>query len=213
MAIARSTPLIEHVLPAPGSRTQALLQDATLIVVGSALMALSARFSIFTPFTPVPFTLQTLVVALLGASLGKWRGSLAMLLYIAEGAAGLPVFSSGGGLAYFFTVPWAGFILAWPFAAFAIGWFCERGLERRYLTSILAMLPGSLITFAVGVTWLSMFGFQGDFAKGLAAGFYPFIIGDLVKEFTAAALLPTAWWIIRKVRGGEPLPHDPTGKE
>jgi biotin transport system substrate-specific component len=143
--------------------------------------------------------LQTLAVVLAGAALGSRRGGLAMLLYLAEGAAGLPIFASGGGPLYLLAAPTAGYLWSYPVAAFVVGLLCERGLDRRYLTSILAMLPGSLIIYMIGVPWLAAI-LHVSLLKAFMLGMLLFIPGDLLKLLIAAALLPTAWAIVHAVK-------------
>ncbi|GCE26720.1 biotin biosynthesis protein BioY [Dictyobacter alpinus] len=199
MAIAPGTTLIDHISPSPSSRSQALLKDGALVIGTSLLMALAARVSIHLPFTPIPLTLQTLVVMLAGATLGSRRGALAMLLYLAEGAAGLPVFASGGGFLYLLVSPSAGYLWSYPIAAFVVGYLCERGLDRSFLTSVLAMLPGTAIIYALGVSWLAVVAHM-SFTHALVAGMLPFIPGDLIKIIIAAILMPTAWLIVGRVK-------------
>jgi biotin transport system substrate-specific component len=198
MAIAPGSTIVDYLVPTKASRSANLLRDAFLVIGASVLMALSARASINLPFTPVPITLQTLVVMLAAAALGGRRGALAMLLYLAEGAAGLPVFAKGGGLLYF-TGPTAGYLISYPFAAFVVGWLCERRLDRSLLTSILAMLPGTLIIYVIGVAWLAVL-LHLTLFQALVAGMFPFIPGDLIKLVVAALLLPAAWKIVRTAR-------------
>ncbi len=202
MAIAPGTTLIDHLVPARSSRSSNLLKDALLVIGSSGLMALSAHVSIPLSFTPVPITLQTLVVLLVAASLGSRRGALAMLLYLAEGAAGLPVFAYGGGIAYLLISPTAGYLWSYPVAAFVVGFLCERGLDRSFLTSTLAMLPGSLIIYAIGVPWLAVIT-HSSLSTALTLGMLPFIPGDLIKLVIAAALLPGTWTIVRSVKSNE----------
>lgn len=198
MAIAPGTTLIDHLAPTQRSRAVNIGRDIALIVAASGLMALSARVSIPLSFTPVPITLQTLVVVLVGAALGSRRGALAMLLYLAEGTQ-LPVFAYGGGIAYLLSAPTAGYLWSYPFTAFVVGWLCQRGLDRKFLTAVLAMLVGTLIIYAFGVSWLAL-NTHLSLYKALLAGMIPFIPGDLIKILIAAALLPTAWLFVREDR-------------
>ncbi|MBE3557617.1 MAG: biotin transporter BioY [Ktedonobacteraceae bacterium] len=200
--ITHGTTLVDHLLPARTRETKSagLVRDGLLIIGFSLFLALCARVSFHLPFTPVPISLQTLAVLLSGAALGSRRGALAMLVYLAEGIAGLPVFVGGAGLAYL-AGPTGGYLVAFPFAAFAVGWLCEQGLDRRYLTSALAMLPGSVIIYALGMAWLAVL-LHGNLTRAFVLGVLPFIPGDLLKLIVAAALLPTAWMIVRVVRSG-----------
>lgn len=198
MAIAPGTTLADYVLPARTGRSQQLVRDGVLVIGFSIMVALSAQAAIPLPFTPVPITLQTLAVLLTGAALGSKRGGLALLLYLAEGASGLPVFAHAGGFIHLIGTD-AGYLWACPIAAFVVGLLCERGLDRSYLTSLLAMLPGTLIFYALGATWLGIL-LHLTVAQSFVEGILPFIPGDLLKMVIAAALLPTAWQIIRMAR-------------
>ncbi|GCE47714.1 biotin transport system substrate-specific component [Thermosporothrix hazakensis] len=206
MAMYRKATLADYVLPEPSSQRLALVRDSGLIIGASLLLALSSKAQIPLPFTPVPLTLQTLVVMLIGAALGSKRGALAILLYLAEGAIGLPVFARGGGLVYLLG-PTAGYIISWPIAAFVVGLLCEKRLERSYLTSVLAMIPASLIIHAFGVAWLALLSLNVSHNLWLSlqsaamAGTVPFIPGDILKIFVAAALMPTIWHLVRAIRG------------
>ncbi len=198
MAIASGTTLADYLIPAQRTSRRTLLVRDSLFVLGFSLfLALCAQISFHLPFTPVPITLQTLAVLLTGAALGSRRGALAMLVYLAEGACGLPVFSGGtSGLVALFGYT-GGYLWAFPIAAFVVGLLCERGLDRRLLTSALAMLPGTLIIYAIGVSWLAI-ALHISFAKALVFGLVPFIPGDLLKLIIAAALLPIAWTIVKR---------------
>ena len=200
MAIASSshnTTLVDYLVPTR-SRNGAIVRNTLLVLGFSLLLALCAQVSFYLPFTPVPITLQTFAVLLTGAALGSRRGAIAMLVYLAEGAAGLPVFAGGFAGPAALVGPTAGYLWAFPIAAFVVGLLCERRLERSYLTSVLAMLPGTLIIYAFGVSWLAVLLHLSPL-KAINAGLVPFIPGDLLKLLVAAALLPTAWAILRLV--------------
>lgn len=200
MVIAPGTTLADYLVPARESRTLNLLRNAALIIGFSLFVGLCSHVTI--PLWPVPITLQTLGVLLAGAALGSKRGGLALLLYLAEGVLGLPVFapvagSPAGFLALFsFT---GGYLWAFPIAAFVVGWLCERGLDRSLWTSALAMLPGSIIIYVLGATQLGLV-MHLSFSLAFAYGVTPFLIGDLLKLIVAALLLPAAWALVRKVR-------------
>jgi biotin transport system substrate-specific component len=173
-------------------------RDALLVIAFSLLTALSAQLSIHLPFTPIPITGQTFAVLLTGALLGPRLGAAAMVLYLAEGAAGLPVFAPPyQGLASF-AGPAGGYLLAYPFAAGLVGGLAVRGWDRKPLTMLGAMLLGSLVIYAGGVGWLAHFlGVQ----KALLFGMVPFLPGDAVKALLAAGLLPMGWKLIGNRRG------------
>lgn len=198
MALSPGSTLADYLVPARVARSNALLRDGILVVGFSIFLALCAQVSFHIPFTPVPITLQTLAVVLTGAALGSKRGGLAMLLYLAEGAAGLPVFAGGvGGFIHLIGYT-GGYLWSYPIAAFVTGLLCEKQLDRSFQTSILAMLPATVIIYAVGVPWLAVV-LHLTFAQALVAGMVPFIPGDLLKLVIATALLPTAWAIVGKI--------------
>lgn len=201
MAVSPGT-IVDYLVPKPASRPVNLLRDGLLVVGFSIFTALCAHVAFPLPFTLVPVTLQTLAVLLTGAALGSKRGGLALLLYLAEGAVGLPVFSpipaGPAGLAALLGVT-AGYLWAFPIAAFVTGWLCERRLDRSFLTSALAMLPGTLIIYLIGVTWLAVAFHLGPLAA-IQDGMLPFIPGDLLKLVIAAALLPATWAVTRRVK-------------
>ena len=163
------------------------------------LTAVAAQISIPLPFTPVPFTFQPMVVLLGSAALGARLGLSSQVLYLALGLAGLPVFAASPLLpqgAARLLGPTGGYLMAYPFAAFAAGWLAERGFDRRYATAVLAMACGLAIVFAGGVAWLAIASRPALTLGGaLAVGFTPFIIPDLLKLVMAAAVMPALWRI------------------
>ncbi|HEV2801175.1 MAG TPA: biotin transporter BioY [Pyrinomonadaceae bacterium] len=172
---------------------------STLLVVGFSLfVALSAQVVVPLPFTHVPITMQTFAVLLTGALLGSRLGALALVAYLVEGALGLPFFRGGnGGWFYLAFSPTAGYLLAFPLAAFVTGWLAERGWDRRFLTAAAAIALGSLVVLAGG--WLGLLRFYSP-GQAFALGVAPFIIGDVVKIALAAAALPSGWALLRKSR-------------
>jgi biotin transport system substrate-specific component len=162
----------------------------------AALTAASAQVSVPLPFTPVPFTLQPMVVLLGAAALGSRLGAISQALYLLAGIAGLPVFALAPELpqgAARLLGPTGGYLLAFPMAAFVTGWLAERGLDRRYLTSVAAMAAGLSAIFIGGVGWLSI---SVGWPAALAAGLYPFIVVDVVKIVAAGLVLPTVWRVV-----------------
>jgi biotin transport system substrate-specific component len=202
MALSPGSTLADYLVPSRPSRGINLLRDLLLVGGFSVFTALCAQVSFHIPITPVPITLQTLAVLLTGAALGSRRGALAMLLYLAEGAAGLPVFAGGtGGFVHLIGFT-GGYLWSYPFAALVTGLLCERRLDRRFLTSALAMLPGTLVIYAFGVLWLAV-SLHLNLLTAFMLGMVPFIPGDLIKLVIAAVLLPVAWSIVRWVRPGQ----------
>src|SRR5436309_9086430 len=134
-----------------------LLRDTLLVLAASLVTALAAQVAIPLPWSPVPLTGQTFAVLLSGAVLGARRAFLAQLVYLAEGAFGLPVFA-GGALGFAKIVgPTGGYLMAFPFAAALTGALAERGWDRRHLTTFAALLAGSALIFAGGLAWLARF--------------------------------------------------------
>jgi biotin transport system substrate-specific component len=173
------------------------------VVFMAVLTAAAAQVSIPLPFTPVPLTLQPMVVLLGGAALGSRLGMASQLLYLGAGLAGLPVFASSPVLPHGvlrLLGPTGGFLMAYPFAAFAAGWLAERGFDRRYLTSVVAMTAGLGLIFTCGVAWLAWFAAPTPtgFSNALQLAFYPFVLVDLVKLLAAAAVLPSVWKLTRQ---------------
>lgn len=189
--------LAEKLVSRSGSK-QSLLADVSLILLGSLIVAAAAQLSI--PLQPVPITGQTLAVLLVGMALGSRRGGLALLAYLAEGLAGLPVFAEGKfGLA---TVlgPTGGYLVGFVVAAFVVGWLAEQGWDRNLFTALAAMVAGNGVIYAFGLAWLSTFpyvsGMLGE-AGLLTLGMIPFLLGDAIKAVLAALLLPAAWKVIK----------------
>lgn len=189
----RTLTLTEVLVPETG-----LLRDAVLITAFSLINAGAAQVSIPLPFTPVPITGQTFAVLLTGALLGSRLGGLSLLLYLAEGTAGLPVFALGRSGLITLLGPTGGYLIAFPAAAFVAGWLAEHGWDRHVLTTALAMLAGNAVIYVGGVPWLARF--AGGFAEAVQLGLLPFLIGDAVKLVLAAVLLPAGWAIIGQTR-------------
>lgn len=168
----------------------------------TALTAAAAQVSVPLPFTPVPFTLQPMVVLLGGAALGARRGMASQVLYLAIGIAGLPVFASSPilpqGLLRLLG-PTGGYLLSYPIAAFLTGLLAQRGFDRRYFTSAIAMAAGLAIVFSCGVAWLAWFARPAGVGldAALQAGFYPFLAADLLKICIAAGVMPAIWKLVR----------------
>lgn len=170
-----------------------------LVIGFSLLTAVAAQVSVPLPFTPVPVSGQTFAALLTGALLGSRGGAAAMVAYLLEGIAGLPVFAGGTSGIGKIIGPTGGYLVSFPIAAFAVGLLAERGWDRRLWTAIPAMLLGNALIYAVGLPWLRIFLPAGKSA--LALGLYPFIPGDLFKLLLAATLLPAGWAALRHFGG------------
>lgn len=164
------------------------ISEIVIILVSSWVVALSAQVTI--PLHPVPVTGQTFGVLLIGALLGRRRGLLALFAYLAQGAVGLPVFAGGKAGFASFAGPTGGYLIGFLVAALVVGWLSERGWDRRFATTVLAMFAGNVVIYAWGLTWLASFvGWQ----VALKVGCLPFVPGDLLKILMAALILPRMW--------------------
>jgi len=177
----------------PCERRLAGFYDMTLIVGGSLLIGLCAQVKILLPLGPVPVTGQTFAVLMIGALLGSRRGCLAVLAYLAEGAAGLPVFAFGGGAAAL-AGPTGGYLIGFMPAAYVAGSLAQKGWDRRIGTTVLAMALANAAIYACGLFWLCCL--MGVSTAVLAVGLYPFVAGDLLKIVLAAVLLPSGWKLL-----------------
>ncbi|MCS6888331.1 biotin transporter BioY [Chloroflexus sp.] len=191
--------LAQAVLPRRGWLAYPLVADTLLVVLGSLFVALSAQIRIsLMPFSPVPITGQTLGVLLVGGLLGPRLGLAALLLYLLEGAIGLPFFAGGAaGYTHLFGAT-GGYLISFPIAAALTGWLAARGWDRRFPTAIAAMVLASLVIYLIGATWLAFFiGAQNAIVKGVL----PFLLGDAIKILLAAAALPGGWQALKWFRG------------
>lgn len=180
----------------PAARQQTRIYDAALVLGGSVAVALSAQVALRLPFSPVPVTLQTLAVLLIGALLGSKRGALSLIAYLAEGAAGLPVFAGGASGPAYMTGPTGGYLLGFVVAAYITGRLAESGWDRRALSTALAMLLGNAVIYLCGLAWLAHF---TGAARAPELGLYPFLAGDVVKLIAAVVLLPSGWKILHRL--------------
>lgn len=185
MSSVRTLTLADVAWPRAGA-----LQNLVLITLGSVLTALCARIAFPVPWSPVPITGQTFAVLLTGAVLGPRRAFAAQVLYLTEGAAGLPVFACGSAGLAALLGPSAGYLIGFPFGAALTGWLCARGWDRRFGSMLVAMLLGSAVIFAFGLAMLSRFLPANQL---VTAGLLPFLPGDFVKALAAAVAFPAAW--------------------
>jgi biotin transport system substrate-specific component len=174
----------------PARRLPALLADAAAIAGASLLVAISAQVAIPLPFTPVPVTLQTLVVLLCAAGLGSRRGLLAVLAYLAEGAAGLPVFAGGRAGAAHLLGPTGGYLAGFLAAAVVVGALADAGWTRKPLHALAALLAGSAFIYAAGMLWL---GAWVGYSRVIALGLLPFLPGEAFKLAVCLAALSTGF--------------------
>ena len=180
--------------------SSAAIRTAAVAFIAAATAA-AAQISVPLGFTPVPLTMQDMVVLIGGAALGSRLGMAAQLTYLAAGIAGLPVFAASPVLPQGplrLLGPTGGYLMAYPIAAFLTGYLAERGLDRRYLSSVVAMAAGLAVIFVFGVSWIALFARPAGtgFEAALRAGLYPFLLGDIFKIFLGAAVLPGVWKIV-----------------
>jgi biotin transport system substrate-specific component len=188
MAATMTTPntVLAAVLPREG--TARIVANVIAVVAGSLVLWAAAKIQV--PFFPVPMTLTTLAIMLIGATYG-WRLGLATVaLYLLEGAFGLPVFSGtperGIGLAYMMG-PTGGYLVGYLAAIFIVGWFAERGADKSAIRLFGVMLVADAVILALGYIWLaSLIGAEAAWTGGVA----PFLLGDLLKVAIAALAVP-----------------------
>jgi len=163
-----------------------LSRQVAIVVSASLFVALCARVTLPLPFTPVPLTLQNFGVLLVGLRLGSRRGFAALVLYLAEGMLGLPVFnpSGPGGLAQLVS-PTGGFLLAYPFVAGIAGWVFESG-RRSFARAAAASLLAETALFLSGVSWLVIL--TQSFSLAVRFGLYWFVFAEVIKIMAAAAM-------------------------
>jgi biotin transport system substrate-specific component len=173
-------------------------RSVSLVFVFSLLNALAAQIAI--PIGPVPITGQTFAVTLTGALLGSRLGAAALIVYLAEGASGLPFFANGAAGFQVLLGATGGYLVSFPAAAFITGAFAENRWDKRFLTAAAAMAIGSVVILLAGWAWLSQF-MPANVA--FRAGVLPFIFGDIVKIVLAAAVLPSGWYLLNRKASGK----------
>ncbi len=176
----------------PVSADANLVRNIFLMAAGVVFVALAAQISI--PMRPVPMTLQTLAVLLVGAAYGSRMGAATLGLYAAAGAAGLPVFTPTPDGYPGIAGPSGGYIIGFILAAAVVGWFAERGFDRTAPKMLLPMLLGAAVIYVPGLLWLK--GFVGGFDKVIEYGLMPFVWGDLIKAVIATLGIPAAWSLL-----------------
>ena len=172
----------------------ALVRDIALVAGGAGLTGLAAQVSIHTGLSPVPFTLQTLSVLVVGAALGSVRGLLSMLLYLLGGMVGVPWYANQehgwGGPAF-------GYILGFVVAAGLVGALAKRGADRHVVSTVLLMIAGSVVIYLIGTVWLAVDLHLGS-VEAFKLGVRPFLATDAIKIGLAALAFPAAWKLARR---------------
>jgi biotin transport system substrate-specific component len=167
-------------------------RTAAVVIGGAGLIAACAQISIPLGFTPVPITGQTFAVLLVGAGLGAAAGTASALLYVALGAIGLPIYADHDHGWHVVTSASGGYLVGFIVAAAVTGGLAERRWDRRFSSSLGALLTGNVVIYLCGVGWLAHHAHL-SFATALEKGLYPFVPGDVLKMYLAAAVLPAAW--------------------
>ena len=176
-----------------------LLVDALLTLGGAAFVGLAAQVSFHLGFTPVPITGQTFAVLLVGAAYGSVLGASSLLLYLLLGIVGVPWYSEQKHGWEVFSGATGGYIVGFVLAAAVTGYLAERGWDKRFSSSIAAMLTGSVVIYFCGALWLHHY-LHVSWNTTLLDGVYPFVPGDIVKLYLAAAALPAAWKLVHRIR-------------
>ena len=175
-----------------GKKTNDFVYVLLTSIVGSFLLAISSKVQI--PLTPVPVTLQTLVLLVMSMFLG-WRGAVgATSLYLFQGAIGLPVFAHGGGFVILFG-PTGGYLFGFLIASLVVGYLAERGWDKSVVLTFTSMTIGTLIIYLFGVIWLS---YLKDLNTALVFGLLPFITPDILKICLGTCLVSAGWEISEK---------------
>jgi biotin transport system substrate-specific component len=173
--------------------------NAMLVFGGAASVALAAQVSIPLPFTPVPITGQTFAVVLVGASLGSALGAASLILYVLAGMIGAPVYADGGSGVDVVTSATGGYLIGFVAAAALTGWLAQKRWDRNLASALGAMLCGNVLIYLCGLPWLAHV-LGTDTEKTLELGLYPFIVGDLLKLYLAALILPAGWRLAGRMR-------------
>ena len=194
------TLVLSDIWPRPQARTNILVRNTTLVAGFALFTAICAQIRIPLGFTPVPITGQTFAVLLAGAALGKKLGALSQLTYWLAGLTGLPFYSNATGGWSVGTGATMGYMIGFILAAIAIGHLAELKHDRKFITSLPAMMLGSAIIYICGATWLAhslnIAVATGD-KNAISLGVAPFLIGDLIKVLLAAASTSTIWQVIK----------------
>jgi len=175
----------------PSSR----ILEVPVLLAFNLLLVACAYLTIPLPFSPVPITGQTFGVLLIAMILGRTRGAGVVAAYLAEGAAGLPVFAGGKAGVAVLLGPTGGYLLGFLAAAYLIGALAEKGWDRSLVRSVAAMTLGTAVIFACGLAQLSLF---VPVTMLVTAGLFPFLPGAAIKIAVASVLLPATWLVIRR---------------
>ena len=195
LQIQPTLPVIRHALIARST----IAVNAALVLAGTAFISLMAQLSFPIPGSPVPFTGQTLAVLLIGTAYGSNLGLATTSLYIAVGAAGLPVFTQGTSGVSHLTGATGGYLVGMAIASYLAGFLAKKKFDQKLSTSIPAMLISNGVIFASGLIWLQHATAQ-SWSWTVAHGFTPFIAAEALKIAIASTSLPVVWGFVRRLK-------------
>ena len=175
------------------SKEKEILKNILLVLGGVVFLSLMAQVMIPLPYTPVPITLGSFAVTLMGLLYGRKLATATFLSYVAAGTAGIPVFANFKTGVLF--SPSGGYIFGYIVAAIFLGYLADKGFTKSYAKTILALIIANIIIYALGVLQLSLFVPNKDVFK---LGVYPFLVGDTLKMMAVASLVPTLWKFVPK---------------
>ena len=171
--------------------TTSRYHQAALVLLGTVLIAISAQIQV--PFWPVPMTMQTFAVLMIGATYGWRLGGATLIAYLVEGAVGLPVFAGLGAGAHHLAGPTAGYLVGFVAGSMVCGYLTQRGMGRTLISALAVFLAGTVVIFALGLAWLAyLFGPE----VAITSGLMPFILSEPTKIALATVLLPTCWKLV-----------------
>ena len=190
----QSASLMAAAWPAEGQARW--VRDIVLVLAGTALIALCAKTQV--PMWPVPMTMQTWAILLIGAAYGWRLGGITVIAYLLEGIAGIPVFAGPEAGPAYMAGTTGGYLVGFVVSAMLVGWLAERGWDRTLPRLVATLFLGSMVIFAVGVPWLAyLIGLGGAIQHGLV----PFIPGMFLKLALAVAVLKAGWTLVHRLRG------------
>lgn len=199
MSMNPSAVLADHPGLRRATNVSPLVRDASLVALGVLATAVLAQVRIPLGFTPVPLTGQTFAVLLVGTVLGATRGATSQAAYVVLGASGVPIFAGGEGGWSAATGATMGYLVGFVVAAWVVGRLAERRHDRRFVTSLLAMVVGSAVVYALGASWLAVYlgvPLVGGSGSALALGVVPFLAGDAIKAIVAAGATASLWRLV-----------------
>lgn len=187
-----------HTIAKPLIAKNSVLTDIFLAIIGSLFVGAMSQVSIPLPFSPIPITGQTFAVLLIALTYGNSLTFNTLLLYLAEGISGLPVFAGGTSGIGVILGPTGGYLIGFVFGGLLIATMVKAGFGKKPLHVFLISLAGNVVIYIFGILGLMRF---MDFSQTLTLGVYPFIFGDIIKAILVGLAVPTAWKAIQKIRG------------